>query len=51
MRSEELTELRRTCPFVPLRIHLTDGATYDFRHPDQVLVLRQRADIGMQPDP
>jgi hypothetical protein len=51
MRAEEVTELLRTRPFVPLRIHLTDGQTYDIRHPDSVLVLRQRMDIGMQPDP
>lgn len=51
MRAEELTELFRTKPFVPLRIHMTDGQTYDIRHPDLVLVLRQRVDIGLQPDP
>ena len=51
MRAEELMELLRTQPFVPLRIHLTDGQTYDIRHPDLVLVLRQRVDIGLQPDP
>jgi hypothetical protein len=51
MRAEGLTELLRTRPFVPLRIHMTDGHTYDIRHPDMVLVLRQRVDIGLQPDP
>jgi hypothetical protein len=51
MRAEEFKELLRTQPFVPLRIHTTDGQTYDIRHPDIVLVLRQRVDIGMQPDP
>jgi hypothetical protein len=51
MRAEKLTALLRVRPFVPLRIHMTDGQTYDIRHPDQVLVLRQRVDIGVQPDP
>jgi hypothetical protein len=51
MRPEELMELLRVRPFVPLRIHLTDGQTYDVRHPDLVLVLRQRVDVGLQPDP
>ena len=46
-----MTELLKTRPFVPLRIHLTDGQTYDIRHPDLVLVLRQRVDIGLKPDP
>jgi hypothetical protein len=51
MRAEELMELVKARPFTPLRIHLTDGQTYDITHPDLVLVLRQRVDIGQQPDP
>jgi hypothetical protein len=51
MRAEELMGLLRVRPFVPLRIHMTDGHSYDIRHPDLVLVLRQRVDIGLQPDP
>ena len=30
-------ELRRQ-PFVPLRIFLTDGKTYDIRHPEMAIV-------------
>jgi len=26
---------------------MTDGTTYDIRHPDNILVLRQRVDIGV----
>lgn len=51
MRPEEVTELLKTRPFVPLRIHLTDGRTFDLYHPDRVLVLRGRVDIGVGPDP
>jgi hypothetical protein len=51
MRPEELMQLLRRRPFVPLRLHMTDGQTYDIRHPDNVLVLRSRVDIGMTPDP
>lgn len=51
MRPEELTELLRVRPFVPLRIHLTGGQSYEIRHPEQVLVLRGRVDIGIGPDP
>ncbi len=51
MRAEELMELLRRRPFVPLRIRLTGGQFYDIYHPDLVLVLRQRVDIGLQPDP
>lgn len=51
MRPEELLELLRRRPFIPLRLHMTDGQTYDLRHPDNVLVLRTRVDIGVMPDP
>ncbi len=47
MRAEELTELIRTRPFMPLRIHMTDGHTFDIQHPDQIIVLRSRVDIGV----
>jgi hypothetical protein len=51
MRAPELTELLRRRPFVPLRIHLTGGQIYDIRHPDMVILMRQRVDFGVQPDP
>ncbi len=51
MRPEELKERLTMRPFVPLRIHLTDGQTFDIYHPDRVLVLRGRVDIGVHPDP
>jgi len=50
MRANELIELTRQQPFQPLRIHMTDGRTYDVRHPDQIIVLRHRVDIGVEPD-
>jgi len=51
MRAEDLLEILRTRPFVPFRIHMTDGQTYDIVHPEAVLVLRTRAIIGFRPDP
>lgn len=51
MRAEEFVQLIRRRPFVPLRIHLTDGRTHDIYHPDSVLVLRQRVDIGVPAEP
>jgi hypothetical protein len=50
MRPEELKELLSAEPFVPLRIHLTGGKAFDIRHPDTVLVLRSRVDIGVPAD-
>ena len=51
MRPDELIALIRTRPFVPLRIHLTDGKSYEIRHPDQIIVLRGRVDVGVGADP
>jgi hypothetical protein len=50
MRPEELVARIRTQPFIPLRLHLTDGTRYDIRHPDNIIVLRQRVDIGVPAD-
>src|SRR5574340_1123663 len=47
MRPEDLLESTRKRPFVPYRVCLTDGRTYDVGHPDQVIVLRSRAVIGV----
>ena len=47
MRPEEFKELLDAQPFIPLRIHMTDGKTYDIHHPDFVWVLRSRIDIGI----
>jgi hypothetical protein len=51
MRPEELTEVLRRQPFVPFRMHLTTGQTYDIRHPELLWVRRQCADIALDPDP
>ncbi|MGA2701742.1 MAG: hypothetical protein ABSH35_11690 [Isosphaeraceae bacterium] len=51
MRLEDLLEQLRRRPFVPFRIHMTDGRFYDIVHPEAVLVLRSRAIIGLRPDP
>lgn len=51
MRAEEFIELMRRRPFIPLRIHMTDGRIHDVRHLDNILVLRQRVDIGVPADP
>ena len=50
MRPEELKELLETRPFVPVRIHMIDGKVFDIFHPDAVLVLRGRVDIGIPAD-
>jgi hypothetical protein len=39
-------ELRRQ-PFVPFRLHLTDGRTFEVRHPDMVLVMSRSLVVGI----
>ncbi len=51
MRPTELTELLRRRPFIPFRIHLTTGESYDIRHPELVWVFRQCADMAINPNP
>jgi len=38
MRPAEIQKQVKTQPFVPMRIHLSDGSHYDIRHPEMVIV-------------
>jgi hypothetical protein len=51
MRAEELVQLAKRQPFIPIRLHLTTGQTYDIRHPELMWVYRQRVDVALNPDP
>ena len=47
MRPEELKALRDADPFVPFRICLTDGKTYDVPHRDFLMISRYLIDVGV----
>jgi hypothetical protein len=47
MRAEKLEELLRRRPYVPIRLHLSDGTIYDVRHPEMALLTRSTIDIGV----
>ncbi len=47
MRPEDIRELRDAQPFVPFRIFLTAGKSYDVPHPDFVMIARTVIDIGV----
>lgn len=47
MRPDDLLELIRAQPFEPFRIHLSDGAAYDIRHPDQIITQRSKVIVGV----
>ena len=50
MRAEELRHLLDRRPFVPIRLHFTDGKTYDIRHPEMALLTRSTVEIGLPED-
>jgi hypothetical protein len=47
MPLEALLEMLRHRPFVPFRIHLTDGSTYEVRHPDLAMPGARSVLIGI----
>lgn len=40
MRPDELKEIIHIRPFRPVRLHLSDGTTFDIRHPEMALLSR-----------
>jgi hypothetical protein len=47
MRSEAIQQLVRREPFKPFRITLTDGRTFEVRHPEMAMVGRSTVAIGL----
>lgn len=48
MNPEEISELIHKRPFEPFRIHQSDGATLEIRHPDHIIVDRRTCYVGIQ---
>jgi hypothetical protein len=38
MKAEELSEILAETPFLPLRLHMSNGRTHDVRHPENAIV-------------
>jgi hypothetical protein len=49
MAPEELAHALRRRPFVPFRLTLTEGSSYDVRHPELCMAGRRSAVIGLAP--
>jgi hypothetical protein len=47
MPSDELRDMLRQQPFIPFRIHLSDGRLFDVRHREMVWVGRHVAVMGI----
>jgi len=50
MAPRDLLKRVKQRPFIPFRLVVSEGATYDVRHPDFVMVGRDSAVIGIQGD-
>ena len=49
MAPREISALLKDSPFEGIRIFISDGESYDVRHPDMVLVTARRIYIAMPP--
>ncbi len=47
MRPDDILELTRARPFEPFRVHLSDGVSYEIRHPDMAIVQCSKVIIGV----
>jgi hypothetical protein len=50
MTQDEFLKLFRRTPFVPLRVHMADGSTYDIKYPEYAAVGRNRLVIFLGGD-
>lgn len=47
MSADDMKRLLERSPFVPFRIHLSNGQTIDVRHPDFVWVFKSRLEVAV----
>ncbi len=51
MNAPELTKHLREQPFVPLRLHMSDGSSFDIRHPENSIVTTHTVYVVTHEDP
>jgi hypothetical protein len=47
VRRDDLIEKLQESPFRPFRLYVSDGGTFDIRHPEMLMVTRHSAIVGM----
>jgi len=47
MTPQDITRLLERTPFVPFRLHLTNGQMFEAKHPDFVWVFRSRLELAV----
>ncbi len=48
MRRDELVAALQARPFRPIRLYVSDGGTFDIRHPEMLMVGRHDATVGLE---
>lgn len=48
MRPNDIFKHTKKQPFRPFRVFLSDGAAYDVRHPEMILVTQREIAIGIE---
>jgi hypothetical protein len=48
MRPEEFRTLLRRQPFIPIRVYLSDGTSYEIYHPEMAFLTRSTVEIGFE---
>jgi hypothetical protein len=48
MRRDELLEALQARPFRPIRLYVSDGGTFDIRHPEMLMVGRGDAIVDLE---
>jgi hypothetical protein len=51
MQAEDIRRWQVRQPFQPFRLSLTDGRTFDVRHPELILVSKRYVAVGLPDDP
>jgi hypothetical protein len=47
MSEKDLREIVHAVPFVPVRLQLSNGASYDLTHPDSILLSKRMAAVAV----
>jgi len=47
MRAEDVLQILKNQPFEPFVIHMSDGSSYEVRHPDLALVEKSKVVLGV----
>jgi hypothetical protein len=50
MRPADLRSLLRKVPFLPFRLHLTNGTVFEVRHPERAVVGRSTVVLSLPPE-